>query len=119
MSESPFSRTCFGKLNVVDNGKIKHYGYDPLVSLDCSFHCPHRRVCKLFAHKRINKIRAKLLTPFDGAVADAFRLALKGTRAKAISNGLALKKLRSQVKWIFDEKKKVVKLYWIKTVRKK
>jgi len=123
MSKSPFSRTCFGKLNVVSNGTIKHFGYDPQVSLDCSFHCPHRKVCKLFAEKRIKKLRAKLLTPFECAVADVFRLALKGTKSKRFYRAVkkargSLLKLRSQLRWVLDEKKRAVKLYWVNTIRR-
>lgn len=119
LSESPFSRTCFGKLNVVESGVIRHFGYDPIASIDCSFHCPHRKICKLFAESRIKKLRKKLLTPFEGAIADVFRLALEGSRPKKFYRSVdkakgSLRKLRSQLKWILDEKRKAVKLYWIK-----
>lgn len=125
MSKAPFSRTCFGKLSVVNGtGNIKHYGYDPLASTDCSLLCPHRHVCKLFANKRIRKMRAKLLTPFTGPIADVFRLALKGTKPKRFAIAVkkaqgSLKKLRTQLGWVLDEKRKAVKLYWVDTLRKK
>ena len=121
MQQGPFSRSCFGKLNVLseDGSQIIHYGYDPIGSTDCSFYCPHRRVCKLYAEKRIDKLRTKLLTPFDGAVADLFRGALKGmskekfTKLSRKAVG-GLTKLRKQLGWIMDEKYGVVKIYKIK-----
>jgi len=50
---------CFGKMNETDprTGTIKHYGYDPQRSSDCRKYCADRKICHLFATRRIDQFR--------------------------------------------------------------
>ena len=128
LSKNPFQGpkgTCFGKLNKVsDTGKILGYGYDPLGSSDCAVHCPHRKVCPLFAKKEIYKLRQFLITPFTGDAAKAMQSLLAGCSRLRAKTVLSIEKVRKDVlrlnyggkKWVVDRTKKAYKAYFIKEI---
>lgn len=87
---------CFGKKNIVTkSGTITAYGYDPDNAIDCSLHCDFRRVCSLFARKKIYKLRAAIMIdkavqeamPFkhkNSIIAKSFLMCLKGTTRRKL-----------------------------------
>lgn len=126
-SKAPFQGakgTCFGKLNQKDSaGNIIGYGYDPIGSVDCSYHCPHRKICPLFANKTIYKLRKYLITPFKGETAKAMQLLLRGTTRLRAKTALSSEKIRKTLlrgcyegkKWVVDRTNKIYKAYYVKT----
>ncbi len=131
MKKQDFSFTCFGKKNEVsESGKVIGFGYDPLASVDCSMHCPHRKVCRLFAKKIVFKKRKKIKLmeriPFKSktVIGTAFRMCLKGSTQKRVTNYIeaqgnnasrVLKILQEQKKdgyrWLYTQVKNTVKIY--------
>ena len=102
---------CFGKTDLVVNGQVKGYGYDPETSEDCKKICPDRKICYLFVTGQIYLIRelihAEIPFAVGSATAKAFVAALLGTtptKLKKIveANGgeyaVVLRRLRKQVK---------------------
>lgn len=132
LSKRDYSFTCFGKQNKVsDTGKVIKFGYDPGASVDCSMHCPHRKICRLFASKEIHQkqqdIAFEKKLPFRNkgtVIRQAFKMCLKGTTKKRLVNFIErkgkvswriLRILKSGTDgkhhWRYEQVLKVIKIY--------
>lgn len=131
MSKKDFSFTCFGKPNKIsDTGKVIGFGYDPVLSTDCSLHCRHKVICKLFATGELERLKEQVAIdesiPFkrNTVIGTAFRMCMKGTTDKKLHRFLeketnnterVVRILKSgangRQKWLFKQVANIMKIY--------